>query len=54
MHYEQMYWPQRGKLKPGSRNVLHKSLVDRDKLLLPRLHIKLGLMKKKKLYKGPS
>jgi hypothetical protein len=32
-------------LIPGSKNVVHASLVDRQKLLLPPLHIMLGIMK---------
>ena len=32
-------------MQPGNKNVLHTPLVDRDKILMPPLHIKLGLMK---------
>ena len=32
-------------MQPGNRNVLRVPLIDRDKVLLPPLHIKLGLMK---------
>jgi len=35
----------RSEWKVGSHNVVHESLVDRDKILLPPFHIKLGLMK---------
>jgi len=44
-HYVKKNWPSRTSLTPGSRNVIHKSLVDTSKILLPSLHIKLGLMK---------
>ena len=40
-----MNWPPRSVLRPGDTNLLHESLVDRKKLILPLLHIKLGLMK---------
>jgi hypothetical protein len=30
---------------PGSKNVIYKPLVDRRNIILPPLHIKLGLMK---------
>ena len=32
-------------LTPGSHNVLNSSLIERSKILLPPLHIKLGLAK---------
>ena len=38
-------WPSRQGLKPGSHNVLSHPLVEPSKILLPPLHIKLGLMK---------
>jgi hypothetical protein len=38
-------WKPRIPLKPGSKNILRKSLVDPKKILLPPLHIKLGIMK---------
>jgi hypothetical protein len=38
-------WPKREDLIPGSKNVAHASLVDKQKILLPPLHIKLGIMK---------
>jgi len=44
-HWDQKQWPPRQSLTPGSKNVMHDSLVDRSKVLLPPLHIKLGLMK---------
>lgn len=30
---------------PGEKNIWHKTLVDSKKILLPLLHIKLGIMK---------
>ena len=38
-------WPLRESLTPGYRNILHPALVDRSNVILPPLHIKLGLMK---------
>ena len=32
-------------MQPGNKSVLHPPLVDCDKILMPPLHIKLGLMK---------
>jgi hypothetical protein len=44
-HCEQKHWAPRTLLEPGSKNILHKSLVDLKKILLPHLHVKLGIMK---------
>lgn len=44
-HYIKKEWPPRKGLTPGIKNVLHQPLVDSEKVLLPPLHIKLGLMK---------
>lgn len=44
-HYVKKKWPARTSLAPGSHNVIHESLVDPSKILIPPLHIKLGLMK---------
>ena len=38
-------WPARKDLTPGSHNVLNSSLIERSEILLPPLHIKLGLAK---------
>ena len=38
-------WPLRQSLTPGEKNVKHPPLVESSKILLPPLHIKLGLMK---------
>ena len=43
-HYEQKEWPNRNALNPGSHNVIREPLIERSKILLPPLHIKLGLM----------
>ena len=45
LHCVQKEWPSRNTLNVGKKNVIRPSLVDRDKVLLPPLHIKLGLMK---------
>ena len=42
-HYLVKNWPARKDLTPGSHNVLNSSLIERSKILLPPLHIKLGL-----------
>jgi hypothetical protein len=45
LHYTQREWPERTHFTPGTLNVKEQPLVDRHKVLLPPLHIKLGLMK---------
>ena len=45
-HYTKKDWPVREELVPcRARNVINNPLVDRDKILFPPLHIKLGLIK---------
>ncbi|QQP52525.1 Uncharacterized protein FKW44_004703, partial [Caligus rogercresseyi] len=44
-HYVKKEWPARDQLVPGARNIIHEPLVDREKILIPPLHLKLGLMK---------
>lgn len=44
-HYVKRDWPLRLSLEPGKKNVLHPPLAESSKILLPPLHIKLGLMK---------
>lgn len=44
-HYIIKNWPKRESLNPGQENVLHQPLVCSEKILLPPLHIKLGLIK---------
>ena len=44
-HYLVKNWPARKDLTPGSHNILTSSLIERSKILLPSLHIKLGLAK---------
>ena len=44
-HYINKNWPIRDKMEPVSKNVLRVPLVEREKVLMPPLHIKLGLMK---------
>ena len=44
-HYVVKDWPQRTNLTPGIKNVQHLPLVDSQNILLPPLHIKLGLIK---------
>lgn len=45
LHYKQKVWPPRTEFTPGTGSVKHVPLVDPRKILLPPLHIKLGLMK---------
>lgn len=44
-HWTKKEWPPRIELSPGTKNVLRRSLVPREKVLLPPLHIKLGMIK---------
>ena len=44
-HYVKKEWPKRTELVPGLKNIINPPLVDPDKIYLPPLHIKLGLMK---------
>ena len=44
-HYIKKDWPLRQSLEPGRKSVQHPPLVESRKILLPPLHIKLGLMK---------
>jgi hypothetical protein len=38
-------WPQRMDLEVGTKNIISPSLINPQKILLPPLHIKLGIMK---------
>lgn len=44
LHWTKKKWPLRESLRPGLQNVVEQPLIDRNKVLLPPLHIKLGLM----------
>ena len=44
-HYNIVDWPIRKNLIPGEKSVRNHPLLEKDKILLPPLHIKLGLMK---------
>lgn len=44
-HYRQKVWPSRNSLVVGEKNVVQSNLVDPENILLPPLHIKLGLIK---------
>ena len=44
-HYVNKLWPKQTSLMPGEKNVVNSPLVFLEKIYLPRLHIKLGLMK---------
>ena len=45
LHCVQKVRCERGELIPGMHSVIHEALVPRGKILLPPLHIKLGLSK---------
>ena len=45
LHYKTKDWPKRQSLEPGSHNDMYKQLVEFKNIILPALHIKLGLMK---------
>lgn len=45
LHWELDAWPLRNCLTVGKGNVIREPLVSRDKIILPPLHIKLGIMK---------
>ena len=44
-HYVNKLWPKRTSLMPGEKNVIIPPLVLPEKIYLPPLHVKLGLMK---------
>ena len=44
-HYVKKSWPKRESFNPGQENVVYQPLVSAEKILLPPLHIKLGLIK---------
>ena len=44
-HYINKLWPKQTSLMPGEKNVINPPLVLPEKIYLPPLHIKLGLMK---------
>jgi len=45
LHYSRKYRPARKSLKPGIMNVENQPLVEPSKILLPSMHLKLGLKK---------
>ena len=44
-HWIRKEWPLRKDMVVGEQNVVNECLVDRDKIILPPYHIKLGLIK---------
>ena len=44
-HWVGKEWPPRNTIKPGEKNIVNKPLVDRKNIILPPLHINLGLIK---------
>ena len=45
LHYKKRNWPLRSSYEIGTYNVKQQPLVDAAKILMPPLHIKLGLIK---------
>jgi hypothetical protein len=45
IHYVLKQWPKRNSLIPGKKNVVNNKLVNPEKVFLPPLDIKLGLLK---------
>jgi len=45
LHYSRKDWSARKSLEPGIMNVENQPLVEPSKILLPSMHLKLGLMK---------
>jgi len=45
LHYSRKDWSARKSLEPGIINVENQPLVEPSKILLPSMHLKLGLMK---------
>jgi len=46
IHYSRKDWPARKSLEPGIMNVENQPLVELSKILLPSMHLNLGLTKK--------
>jgi len=44
LHYIWKKWTHRQNLAVGEKNIQHPALIEADKILLPPIHIKLGLM----------
>ncbi|GFS88860.1 uncharacterized protein TNCV_3569571 [Trichonephila clavipes] len=44
-HWSQKVWPVLEELKVGTKNVINTPLVSQDRIILPPLYIKLGIMK---------
>lgn len=44
-HWTNTDWPPRETLTPGEKNIINTTLIPPEKVLLPPLHIKLGLIK---------
>jgi hypothetical protein len=45
VHYTRKDWPARKSLEPGITNVENQPLVEPSKILLPSMHLNLGLIK---------
>ena len=45
MHYQRQIWPKRTTFSVEKNNVKRDPLIDTRKILMPPLHIKLGLIK---------
>ena len=45
LHYLRKFWPARKSLELGTMNVKNQPLVEQSNILLPSMHLKLGLLK---------
>ena len=45
LHFSRKDWPARKSLETGNMSVENQPLVEMSKILLPSMHLKLGLMK---------
>jgi hypothetical protein len=44
-HWRRKVWPSRKNMSVGQANIIHEPLISRENIILPPLHIKLGLIK---------
>ena len=44
-HWERKEWPIRDQLNVGEKNIINEPLVDKNRIVFPLPHIKLGLIK---------
>lgn len=44
-HWVRKDWPVRENIALGGHNIIHEPLVEKNKIILPLVHIKMGLIK---------